>query len=138
MSNNAAISAAPAVQMAKAASFRELPGVPLQMLLEATPTIIQPPSNQEANRKSDALLQEWISPQVASALFVGLFIGWFAHVLAGRRESKTRIRREKDQFGVFIRERIGELPKRAVHEFYNRTKPAIRNAVQRVGHFLTH
>ena len=56
-------------------------------------------------------------------------------VLYNRR--KSRVQTAKDAFGVFIREKLGELPKREVAEFYAKTKPGIRDAVQRVGHYLT-
>jgi hypothetical protein len=48
----------------------------------------------------------------------------------------NRVQAEKDRFGVFLREQLASLPERGVREFYDRTKPAIRDAVQRVGHFL--
>jgi hypothetical protein len=49
---------------------------------------------------------------------------------------KNRTQSAKDAFGVFIREQIANLPQRGVREFYDRTKPTIRDAVQRVWHFL--
>ena len=50
---------------------------------------------------------------------------------------KNRTQTPKDSFGVFIQEQIGALPQRGVREFYDRTKPSIRQAVQKVRHFLT-
>lgn len=62
--------------------------------------------------------------------------GYFAHFLQSRRENRGRIRREKDTFAVFIRQKIGVLPERRIEEFYNGTKPEIRDAIHRICVFL--
>jgi hypothetical protein len=49
---------------------------------------------------------------------------------------KTRVQAQKDKFGVFIREQIAAVPRKGVSDFYSRTKPELRSAVQTVGHFL--
>jgi hypothetical protein len=43
---------------------------------------------------------------------------------------------EKDLFGVSIRKQIAALPQRGVRDFYASSKPAIRDAVCQVWHFL--
>ena len=48
-----------------------------------------------------------------------------------------RTKDAKDAFGGFIREQIGALQQRGIREFYERTKPSIRDAVHRVWHFHT-
>ena len=80
-------------------------------------------------------MSQWL--QYLIPFVTGVVLGWFGHVLTSSRESRRRIIGAKDEFGVFIREKIAALPERGVGEFYAATKPAIRDAVFQVWHFLS-
>ncbi len=55
---------------------------------------------------------------------------------AEKLAAKNRIQTAKDRFGVFIQKHRSALPQRKVREFYESTKPAIRDSVSQVWHFL--
>lgn len=90
---------------------------------------IQSPSDNQA-----AAQAKWM--QLFIPFMSGLLLGWWAHFLSTKRESRNRVKKAKDDFGVFIREQVAALPQRGVREFYDRTKPSIRDAVHRVWHFI--
>ncbi len=55
---------------------------------------------------------------------------------AAKEAQRAIVGKEKAEFGVFIHQQRMALPERGVGEFYDRTKPEIRDAVQRVKQFL--
>lgn len=76
-----------------------------------------------------------MSQFIQSAFFTvlgGFIAGGVGLCLANHR----RVLDAKDAFGVFIRGKIGGLPKREVGDFYKSTKPAIRAEVHQFWHFL--
>ncbi len=58
------------------------------------------------------------------------FIGWFT-------ASRKRVRDAKDTFAVFISQKISQIPKRGLADFYQDTKPGIRDEVARLRPFLS-
>jgi hypothetical protein len=68
---------------------------------------------------------------------VGRSNGCRSQKAAEELSARNRLTKAKDDFGGFIRDKIGTLPERDVGEFYKSTKPSIRVAVQHVWHFLT-
>ena len=58
------------------------------------------------------------------------FIGWFS-------ASRKRVRDAKDTFAVFMSQKIAQIPKRGLADFYQRTKPGIRDEVARIRPFLS-
>ena len=87
----------------------------------------------------------WLFSLAALGWIIGPIVGYYLGLRSQRiqREAiakeaaKAVVDREKAEFGVFFREQKDLIPKRGVREFYNRTKPAIRAAVCRLGHFLS-
>jgi len=57
-------------------------------------------------------------------------IGWFA-------ASRKRVRDAKDTFAVFMSQKLAQIPKRDLADFYQRTKPSIRDEVARIRPFLS-
>jgi hypothetical protein len=108
----------------------------MQIIPKPTLAIIQEPTNRQPHPQSNDLIQQWVTPQVITALFVGLIIGYWSHLLTSRRETLNRIQAAKDVFGDFILDKKASLPERGILDFYDKTKPEMRTAVQRIGRYL--
>lgn len=94
--------------------------------------IVGPVTGQESQHGATWVQIIW----EALKILLPFVAGYFAHFLQSRRENSARVRREKDAFGVFVRQKIGAVPTREIMEFYKTTKPEIRDAVQRLRHYL--
>jgi hypothetical protein len=61
---------------------------------------------------------------------ISAVIGLFA-------SSRKRVRDAKDTFAVFMSQKLAQVPKRDLADFYQRTKPSIRDEVARIRPFLS-
>jgi hypothetical protein len=94
--------------------------------------VVAPPPQQAARHQGG-----YLDPQTVGALIVGLVIGWLAHVLASRREAKSRIRRGKDEFLATLADQEAKFAtmKFREAEFFEQSVPILARAVYRVQPF---
>src|SRR5262249_39548154 len=59
----------------------------------------------------------------------GLFVTWVNHRRTVQHAANSTIEKEKDDFGKLILKQMADLPERKIQEFYESTKPVLKEAV---------
>jgi hypothetical protein len=96
---------------------------------------IQPPTNPQTTYQAD-LVQKLVT--LFGGLIIGLILGWWGHFLAIRRESRSRLKKAKDDFLAVIaqqRTKLKSMPRREDIFFVESILP-LSEAVYRLQHIL--